>query len=224
MQIKAPGEGCTDVDDVTRRGPNKQRAEATRRELVAGARDLFLRDGYAATSPNDIAVACGMTKGALYHHFKTKTEVLEAVVHLVQHELRTAVLAQASAAGDPWDQIEAGCTAYLHSLAATPGLHRLLYADAMAALGWQRWRQIDEQYWSKNLRAALKRSLGEGSEQIEPVATIILGTLTHIAAGPSRPSPDELTSAASVIRLLIAALRDTAVILRRASRQGCGGY
>jgi AcrR family transcriptional regulator len=201
------GEGCTDVDEVTRRGPNKQRAEATRRELVAGARDLFLRDGYAATSPNDIAVACGMTKGALYHHFRSKTEVLDAVVQLVQRELRTAVLRKASAAGDPWDRIEAGCIAYIHSVFATPGLHRLLYLDATAALGWKRWREIDEQYWSRDLRAALTRVLGEGSAEIEPVATIILGTLTQIAADLVRPGLDGPTSADSVIRLLVSTLR-----------------
>ncbi len=197
------------MDDVTRRGPNKQRAEATRRELVAAARGLFLRDGYTTTSPNDIALACGMTKGALYHHFRSKTEVLEAVVRLVQRELRAAVLRKASAAGDWWDQIEAGCIAYLHSVSGTPGLHRLLYTDATAALGWQRWREIDEQYWPRDLRTALTRALGEDSQQIEPAATIILGTLTHIAADLARPGPDGLTSAASVIRLLVAALRVT---------------
>jgi AcrR family transcriptional regulator len=184
------------VDEVTRRGPNKQRAEATRRELVAGARDLFLRDGYAATSPNDIAVACGMTKGALY-----------AVVRLVQRELRTAVLRKASAAGDSWDRIEAGCIAYLHCVSATPGLHRLMYVDATAGLGWQRWREIDEQYWSRDLRAALTQVLGEGSEEIEPVATIILGTLTQVAADLARPGRDGLTSADSVVRLLVSTLR-----------------
>ena len=195
------------MDAVTRRGPNKQRAEATRRELVAGARDLFLRDGYAATSPNDIAVACGMTKGALYHHFRSKTEVLDAVVRLVQRQLRTAVLRKASGAGDSWDRIEAGCIAYLHSVAATPGLHRLMYVDAVAGLGWQRWRDIDEQYWSRDLRAALTQVLGEGSEEIEPVATIILGTLTQVAADLARPGRDGLTSADSVVRLLVSTLR-----------------
>jgi AcrR family transcriptional regulator len=195
------------VDDVTRRGPNKLRAEATRRELVAGARDLFLRDGYAATSPNDITVACGMTKGALYHHFRSKTEVLDAVVCLVQRELRTAVLRKASAAGDSWDRIEAGCLGYLRSVSATPGLHRLLYVDAAAALGWQRWREIDEQYWSRDLRAALTQVLGEGSEEIEPVAIIILGTLTQVTAGLGRPGRDGLASAESVIRLLVSTLR-----------------
>jgi AcrR family transcriptional regulator len=195
------------MDDVTRRGPNKLRAEATRRELVAAARDLFLRDGYAATSPNDIAVACGVTKGALYHHFTTKTELLGAVVRLVQRELRAAVLAKASAAGDAWDRIEAGCLAYLDTVSATPGMHRLVYADAMAGLGWQRWREIDEQYWSRDLRAALTRVLGEDSTQIEPVAAIILGTLTQVAAGLDHPGPDGLASAGSVIRLLVSTLR-----------------
>jgi AcrR family transcriptional regulator len=195
------------VDEVTRRGPNQERAEATRHELVASARDLFLRDGYVATSPNDIVVACGMTKGALYHHFRSKTEVLDAVVRLVQRELRTAVLRTASTAGDPWDRIEAGCVAYLRSLSATPGLHRLLYVDAVAGLGWQQWREIDGQYWSRDLRAALTEALGADSTEIEPVAAIILGTLTEVAADIPRPGPDGLASAESVIRLLVSTLR-----------------
>lgn len=194
------------MDELTRRGPNKQRAEATRRELVGTARDLFLRDGYAATSPNDIAVACGMTKGALYHHFRSKAEVFDAVVLLVQRELRTVVLRKATA-GDSWDQIEAGCLAYLHSVSATPGLHRLLYVDAVAGLGWQRWCEIDEQYWSRDLRATLTQVLADGSEEIEAVATIILGTLTQVAADLARPGRDRLTSAGSVIRLLVSTLR-----------------
>lgn len=195
------------MHEMTRRGPNVQRTEATRRELVTAARDLFLRDGYAQTSPNDIAVACGMTKGALYHHFSSKTDLLDAVVRLVQHELRTDVLRKASEAGDWWDRIEAGCITYLHSLSATPGLHRLLYTDATAALGPQRWRDIDQHYWSRDLRIALTRAFGEGSKEIEPIATILLGTLTQIAAGLAQPGPDDLASAASVIRLLVTTLR-----------------
>jgi AcrR family transcriptional regulator len=203
------------MDDVTTRVPNLQRSEATRRQLVAAAHDLFLRDGYGATSPNDIAVACGMTKGALYHHFSSKTDLLDAVVRQVQHELRTAVLRKTSTVGDWWDRIEVGCITYFHSLSATPGLHRLLYADAAAALGWQRWREIDEQYWSRDLRVALTHILGEGSEDIEPVATIILGTLTQLAGGLAHPGPDELTSAASVIRLLVSIIRVRTADTRR---------
>ena len=211
------------MDDVTPRGPNKVRAETTRRELVAAARDLFLRDGYAATSPNDIAVACGVTKGALYHHFRTKTEVLDAVVRLVQRQLRAAVLAKAGAAGNTWDQIEAGCLAYLDTVSATSGMHRLLYADAVAGLGWQRWRTIDEQYWSTDLRAALTRVLGENSAHIEPVAAIILGTLTQVASGLDRPDPGRLASARSVIRLLVTTLRVQQAPVRLSAASGRRG-
>ena len=49
--------------------------------------------------------------------------------------------------------------------------------------------------------------LGEGSEEIEPVATIILGTVTQVAAALVRPGRDGLTSADSVIRLLVSILR-----------------
>jgi AcrR family transcriptional regulator len=195
------------MDHVTRRGPNRQRSEATRHQLVVTARDLFLRDGYAATSPGDIADACGMTKGALYHHYASKTALLDAVIRQIQHDLRRAVLRETGTVQDPWDQIEAGCTAYLHSLSATPGLHRLLYADATAALGWQRWREIDQQHWSRDLRAALTRALGEDSQEIEPAATIVLGTLTQLAAGLVHTVPDELTTASSTIRLLVSTLR-----------------
>jgi AcrR family transcriptional regulator len=195
------------MDHVTRRGPNRQRSEATRHQLVVAARDLFLRDGYAATSPGDIADACGMTKGALYHHYASKTGLLDAVIRQIQHELRRAVLRTTSTAENPWDQIEAGCTAYLRSISATPGLHQLLYVDATAALGWQRWREIDQHYWSRDLRAALTRALGEDSREIEPAATIILGTLTQIAAGLVDTAPDELTTASSTIRLLVSTLR-----------------
>jgi len=94
------------MGEVTRRGPNKRRAETTRRELAGTARDLFLRDGDTATSPNDIAVACAMTRGVLYHHFRSKTEVLDAVVRPVQRELRTAVLREASTARDSCDDRE----------------------------------------------------------------------------------------------------------------------
>jgi AcrR family transcriptional regulator len=148
-----------------------------------------------------------MTKGALYHHFPSKTDVLDAVIRLVQRELRTAVLRQATSAGDPWDRIEAGCLAYLSSLSATQGLHRLLYVEATAALGWQRWREIDQQHWPRDLRAALTGTLGESSPDVEPAATIILGTMTQIAGGLAGPGPDELTTATSVIRLLVSTLR-----------------
>lgn len=56
------------------------RGEDSRRELMNVAIDCFARYGYQATSIDRIAKAAGVTKGALYYHFKDKEDLLlEAV-------------------------------------------------------------------------------------------------------------------------------------------------
>src|SRR5512140_1100902 len=52
----------------------------TRRDLMDVAIDSFAKYGFQATSIDRIAKAAGVTKGALYYHFKDKEELLfEAV-------------------------------------------------------------------------------------------------------------------------------------------------
>ena len=52
-------------------------AEATKEAIITTAAALFNRQGYKATSISDITKELGMTKGAIYRHFKSKS-VLEA--------------------------------------------------------------------------------------------------------------------------------------------------
>ncbi|MGH7896661.1 MAG: TetR/AcrR family transcriptional regulator [Candidatus Binatia bacterium] len=52
------------------------RGEQSRREIVAVAIDCFSRHGYQGTSIDRIARAAGVTKGALYYHFKDKQDLL----------------------------------------------------------------------------------------------------------------------------------------------------
>jgi AcrR family transcriptional regulator len=52
-----------------------------RDQILAAAAELFMRQGYAATSVRQIAEAVGCTEAALYYHFKDgKRELLRAVV------------------------------------------------------------------------------------------------------------------------------------------------
>src|SRR3984885_3344221 len=53
---------------------------AKRRQIVDGARDVFLAQGFDAASMNDIARAAGVSKGTLYVYFKHKEELFEAIV------------------------------------------------------------------------------------------------------------------------------------------------
>jgi AcrR family transcriptional regulator len=53
---------------------------AKRRQIVEGARGVFLAQGFDAASMNDIARAAGVSKGTLYVYFKHKEDLFEAIV------------------------------------------------------------------------------------------------------------------------------------------------
>lgn len=58
-------------------------------EILAVANELFLSRGYDATSIDDIRKACGFrSKASIYSYFKSKEDVVEALVQKTAHELK----------------------------------------------------------------------------------------------------------------------------------------
>ena len=53
---------------------------AKRRQIVDGARQVFLSAGFDGASMNDIARAAGVSKGTLYAYFNSKDELFEAII------------------------------------------------------------------------------------------------------------------------------------------------
>jgi AcrR family transcriptional regulator len=53
---------------------------ATRDEIIAAAAKVFRTKGYHAATVQDVADAVGILKGSLYHHFKSKDELLYLIV------------------------------------------------------------------------------------------------------------------------------------------------
>ncbi|MFT4191294.1 MAG: TetR/AcrR family transcriptional regulator [Comamonas sp.] len=54
----------------------------TRERIVDAADQLFYTRGYQHTSFSDVADAVGISRGNFYHHFKSKDEILDAVIAL----------------------------------------------------------------------------------------------------------------------------------------------
>ena len=52
----------------------------TKERILTTALQLFARDGYEAVSVSDIAQALGMTKGALYKHYKNKRDIFDSMI------------------------------------------------------------------------------------------------------------------------------------------------
>jgi len=62
------------------------KAEALRHRIVAAADQLFYHHGYESTSFSDIASAVEISRGNFYYHFKSKDEILAAVIdHRAAH-------------------------------------------------------------------------------------------------------------------------------------------
>jgi TetR/AcrR family transcriptional regulator, cholesterol catabolism regulator len=56
----------------------------SRHDILHAAAQLFRERGYDAASMNDLAAALNLSKGALYHHFQSKDEIL---FHIMQHAM-----------------------------------------------------------------------------------------------------------------------------------------
>jgi TetR/AcrR family transcriptional regulator, transcriptional repressor for nem operon len=56
------------------------RAKSTRHQIIEAADQLFYENGYEHTSFSDIADTVQISRGNFYHHFKSKDEILDAVI------------------------------------------------------------------------------------------------------------------------------------------------
>ena len=54
---------------------NNKRNDARREQILDAARSLFIRQGFAKTSVDDISSSIGMTKSSLYYYFKNKEDL-----------------------------------------------------------------------------------------------------------------------------------------------------
>jgi len=87
----------------------------TTRELIVDAADrLFYRQGYEHTSFSDIAAAVRISRGNFYYHFRTKDEILDAVIELRLSNTRRMLEQWEAEEDDPADRIRR----FIHILVA----------------------------------------------------------------------------------------------------------
>ena len=67
----------------------KEETLATRNQLLEAAEIVFYNKGYSQTTLMDVAKHVGMTRGAIYWHFKNKVDLFEAMVERVRLPLET---------------------------------------------------------------------------------------------------------------------------------------
>ena len=82
-------------------------AVGMRKTILQAATRLFVSNGYSAISMREIAEACGISKAALYYHFKDKEELLLEIFRDYLRETSRLIDASQSQDGSPRERIEA---------------------------------------------------------------------------------------------------------------------
>lgn len=105
----------------------KADAQATRAGLLDAAEQLFAERGVSRTSLNDIAMAAGTTRGAIYWHFKDKADLFNAMMERVTLPLeQTLDLAQIEGSSDPVADIRHAMVEALRLIATHAQTRRVL--------------------------------------------------------------------------------------------------
>jgi AcrR family transcriptional regulator len=136
-------------------------AADTRRALVTSARRLFGQRGYTATSLDDICDRAGVTKGALYHHFRNKEDLFVEALEQVEEDLVRAGAANVQPTLDLWDGLRAASRGFLDAC-SRPGNRRII-TEAPAVLGWQRCREVEDRHGVALLRSAFEHAAAHGT-------------------------------------------------------------
>jgi AcrR family transcriptional regulator len=171
------GERSQDAD------PRAERGEATRSRLVATARGLFAERGFAEVGTEEVVRRAGVTRGALYHHFRDKRDLFRAVYEQTEQELVAATAAGASEAHDPWQALVTGVGAFLDAC-SDPAMMRIGVLDAPAVLGWREWREIGARHGLGLIEGTLRAAMDAGTlrrTEVEPLARLLFGTLGEAA-------------------------------------------
>jgi AcrR family transcriptional regulator len=171
----------------TRKETQSQR---TRAALLATARRLFAARGYAGTSTEDLVRRTGVTRGALYHQFRDKRALFEAVLDRVCEEAwqvgREVSRRRAAErrAGPQSVERHLAALEVLLDGALDPELHRLVLVEAPAVLGSEGLRRLLERHFLARLRGAVAAYQREG--RLDPtlpagLPDLLLGAIVQAA-------------------------------------------
>lgn len=157
-------------EKITRR-TNQQRSDATRAALLDAARMLFVDKGYAETGTPEIVRAAAVTRGALYHHFTDKADLLRGVIVRESRQVATEINAASADAASTQEALMQGANAWFDAM-SDPGRVRLLLLDGPAVLGRTEMEEIDRQTSAATLVEGLRAGQAAGDVIDAPVEAL----------------------------------------------------
>ena len=170
---------------------NVARGRETREQFVRVATRLFATHGYEGTSIETVLQETGASRGSLYHHFPGKEALFLAVLQDLEVRVIAEVTGEVAELTDPVEALRTACLGWIR-LAGDAEVQQIVLIDAPAVLGWQRFRELDEQNVLGQFRAALAAASAMGrveARHVDVFSHLVLAAVNEAAMLVAR-SPD----------------------------------
>jgi TetR/AcrR family transcriptional regulator, acrAB operon repressor len=168
----------------------KEDAQLTREQLLDAAELIFSDKGVSQTSLQDIAQAAGLTRGAIYWHFKDKAALFNAMMDRSTSPIEETIGQVGQATGrDPLAQVRAAMLDALSRIATEPRTRRVIgiavnkveYVDELSDV---RARHVRVHLNCRaHIEAALKRAQKLGMVAAQPSARVMTVGLQALMTG-----------------------------------------
>jgi AcrR family transcriptional regulator len=151
--------------------------------VLRRAVDLFIRQGYDATSMGDLAAELGLTKSAIYHHVPSKEALLSAALDEALDGLASAIDDAADSSGTGYERLRTAVRRSVEVLVAhLPAVTLLLRVRGNSAIevaALERRRLLDEK-----LAGLVRAAVDEGSlrADLDPelISRLLFGTVNSL--------------------------------------------
>lgn len=184
-----------------------------RARILSAALELFAEQGYDATSVNQVVIRAGVTKGALYHYFAAKEDLLYEIYRGLLDQQLADLHRITTEEPDPSRALRA----VINDLVVTTSRYRrevTVFGRESARLSPERWHAL-QQDWRRYqdvvrglIRDAQQNGMFSAGASAEVVSWMIFGFTTSLPSWyrPDGPkSPFEIADEAS--EFVLAALR-----------------
>ena len=154
--------------------------DTQREQILARAAELFARQGYTATSMNQVALACGVSKPSLDHYVRDKYQLLVEIAEDHVGRLNALVaLAQAQPL-EPQPRVRELIASFLEVYADAQAAHRVLTEDVKFLEPADQKRVLDAQ---RQVVAAFAEAIADTRPELrvsdlhKPVAMLLFGMM-----------------------------------------------
>lgn len=146
----------------------KQEALATRDAILDAAERLFVRDGVSRTSLQHIAAASGVTRGAIYWHFRDKAELFNEMMNRAVMPLEALHQLQGGSATDPVAEVRSWVLGAFRLAATDPQVrrvfeiatHKVEYVDELSAVRDRHVTRYNQ--WVARAERCLRAAIAQG--------------------------------------------------------------